>query len=392
MPRKGKRTRLAPGIFADGTGYEVQVNRGRGTGNSKRFRKGEDPETELRDMRRWQLRRQIELLQDPATPRLVSPRDCLTNDVPAYLATITGRKKRDAETLLDYWLKTPLAQLPRREITPLMIRSQMAAWLEADVSASTINHRLTALRALYRVLDEADVNAPNPTLKIHKLPGPDPEPREIPRAFRDAIFAAMPDRGRPTGGGKGTRPTISRTKLRLRVEATTGLPPKQIGQIQEAHVQWRHRALWVTPRRKGKGVKGKWLPLTPAAVQALRAFFAGNATGAYSTSAAAKTWHRAVRKATSAWQATGAPLPPMPDRLRPYDLRHSFLTEVFRRSKNIRAVQELAMHADARMSERYMVGAVPETTKQAVKQVGDADRWHRNAGTAKAKKNKRKIA
>ena len=82
----------------------------------------------------------------------------------------------------------------------------------------------------------------------------------------------------------------------------------------------------------------------------------------------------------------------MPDRLRPYDLRHSFLTEVFRRSKNIRAVQELAMHADARMSERYMVGAVPETTKQAVKQVGDADRWHRNAGTAKAKKNKRKIA
>ncbi|HYF34282.1 MAG TPA: tyrosine-type recombinase/integrase, partial [Prosthecobacter sp.] len=339
MPRRGTRTRLAPGIYQDASGYEVQVNRGRGTGNSKRFAATEDRDADLRRMRRWQLRRQIELLQSPARP--TQTRTGLAVDVPAYLATLTGRKKRDAETLMDHWLQTALAQLPRHEITPLMIRTQMAAWLEAGVAASTINHRVYALRALYRVLDDSDLNAPNPTLKIQKLPEPRPEPREIPRGFRQAIFAAMPDRGRPTRGAD--RPTVSLTKLRQMVKATTGLPDAQIMRLRMEHVNWRGRAVWVTPRRKGKGATGRWLPLTPSAVQALKAFFAGGASGHYSTSAAAKSWHRAVKAVTTQWAQDGIPLPPLPPNLRPYDLRHTFLTEAYRRSGNIRAVQELAL-------------------------------------------------
>lgn len=381
MPRKGKRQRIAPGIFEDGSGYEAQVNRGRGKGNSKRFTRSADRDADLRTMRRWQLRRQVDLLQAPAPPRLVSPRDTLKHDARAYLATLTGRKKRDAETLLDHWERTPLATLPRREITPLMIRTQMAGWLEADVAASTINKRLGALRALYRVLDEDDLNAPNPTLKIHKVPEPDPEPREIPRAFRDAIFAAMPDRGQGKRGE--ARPSVSLTKLRQTVKATTGLPDKQIMQLREPHVKWAVAAVWVTPRRKGKGSKGKWLPLIPAAVKALRAFFAAGADGDYSTSAAAKSWHRAVAAATAVWTTAGRQMPPLPPNLRPYDLRHTFLTEAFRRSKNVRAVQELGLHADPRTTERYMVGAVSETTQTAIDQVAAADRLARRAGTAK---------
>lgn len=379
MPRTGKRRAIAHGIYADDRGIEAQVHRGKGKGNSRRFPLG----TDLREMQRWQLRRETAREQEGVTHPAES-RDALKDDVPAYLATLSGRKKIDAETLLTHWLNTDLAKLPRHEITPLMLRTQMAAWLTAKVSASSINHRLSALRALYRVLDENDLDAPNPTLKIHKVPEPEPEPREIPRTFVDAVFAAMPDRGRPTKGA--TRSTVSKTKLRLTVEATTGLPPKQIGRLQETHVDWRRKAVYVTPRRKGKGVKGKWLPLTDAGARALRAFFAGHADGAYSTSAAAKSFHRAVKAAKALYERKGWTIPPLPPKLRPYDFRHTFLTVAFRHSKDIRAVQELALHADPRMTERYMVGAVAENVRGAVRAVSSAarkprkgagTRWHR---------------
>lgn len=376
MTRRGKRRAVAPGIYVDGTGYEAQVNRGRGKGNSKRFPR----DTDVREMQRWQLRRETARVQEEALSQPLDERGTLKDDVPAYLATLSGRKKIDAETLLTHWLETPLAKLHRHDITPLMLRTQIAQWLAAKASASSINHRLTALRALYRVLDETDINAPNPTLKIHKLAGPEPEPREIPRAFGQAVFAAMPDRGRPTKDE--TRPTISKTKLRLRVQAATGLPPKQIGQLQETHADWRRKAVYVTPRRKGKGVKGKWLPLTDAGVDALRAFFAGKATGPYSTSAAAKSFHRAVKTAKAHYERNGWAIPPLPPKLRPYDLRHTFLTVAFRHSKDIRAVQELALHADPRMTERYMVGAVAENVRGAVRAVSSAARKRpKRAGT-----------
>lgn len=383
MPRKGRRRTLAPGIYEDGSGYEAQVNGGRGKGNSKRFKPSEDRAADVLTMRRWQLRRETELAQAGALAPKPSGGASLKTDVPAYLATLTGRTKRDAETLLDHWLKTPLANLPRHDITPLMLRTQIATWQTTDVAASTINHRLSALRALYRVLDENDIDAPNPTLKIVKLTGPDPEPREIPAAFGQAVFDAMPDRGRPTKDEK--RPTISKTKLRLLVERHTGLPPKQIGQLQETHVDWRRKAAYVTPRRKGKGIKGKWLPLTDAGVAALRNFFAGKATGPYSTSAAAKSFHRAVKAAKALYARKGWAIPPLPVKLRPYDLRHTFLTVVFRQSRNPRAVQEMGMHSDPRTSDRYRIGAVEETTRIAVNQV---NRWHRSAGTGKSAKKR----
>lgn len=365
MPRKGPRRVVAPGIYQDDRGYEAQINRGRGRDNSRRFAL----DTTIKEMQRWQLRRRTALEHETVT-QPPERRDTLKADVPKYLATLSGQKRRDMETLLSHWLETPLGKLPRADITPLMLRTQMADWLEAGMAASTINHRLTALRALYRVLDENDLNAPNPTLKIHKLAGPEPEPREIPQAFWRAVFAAMPDRGRPTKEEK--RPMVSKTKLRLHVEATTGLPPKQIGQLQETHVDWRRKALYVTPRRKGKGVRGKWLPLTDEAVDALRAFFAGQAAGRYSTGAAARCFHRAVKAVKNRYAEKGWALPPLPENLRPYDLRHTFLTRAFRHSKDIRAVQELALHANPDMTERYMVGAVAENVRGAVRALARA--------------------
>lgn len=380
MPRRGSRVRIARGVYQDHAGIAAVVQVGSGdTAQREEMRFPLDTETET--IRKWQ-RRTRQRLDGTATKR--PGRGSLSADIDRYLATTTGRRKVEATILLEPW-RAALGDKPRRWITAVMLKTVLADWQHPPAdqrrySASYLNHRLSTLRALYRELDGEDDDAPNPTLRITKLQEPKPQPREIPRAFAEALLDGLPKRGRPVR--KEKRSKVSLTAARLRVLATTPLPPKQLMGLRPEHIDWKARAVWVTPRRKGEGTEGAWLPLSPAAVKALRAFFAAGATGAYSTSAAAQVWHRAVTRTIAAYKADKRTLPALPPKLRPYDLRHSFLTEAYRRSKDLSATQELGQHADPRTTKRYMVAAVSEGAKAAVEKMAEADRaWHKSRGT-----------
>ena len=55
---------------------------------------------------------------------------------------------------------------------------------------------------------------------------------------------------------------------------------------------------------------------------------------------------------------------------RPYDLRHSYLTESLMASKNIHATQKLALRAYIRMTDRYTLAAVDPVLLDVVSQLG----------------------
>jgi integrase len=84
------------------------------------------------------------------------------------------------------------------------------------------------------------------------------------------------------------------------------------------------------------------------------------------------TWERAKARVLADAKEAGGPreallaLEATLEDLRPYDLRHSFATEVLKRSKDIRAVKELLQHADIRTTERYVEGAVDEGALDAI--------------------------
>ena len=62
----------------------------------------------------------------------------------------------------------------------------------------------------------------------------------------------------------------------------------------------------------------------------------------------------------------------------PYDMRHSFATAVHRKTGGLKAVKELLGHSTLRMTERYMLAAVPERQRAAsrsLSHVGPGDRW-----------------
>lgn len=353
------RQRLTLGIYKDRIGFQAQVNGGRGKGNSRRFKKG----TDLKVMKAWQRRRLAELATAPAQ-KPASQRHTLRADVPRFLATIPeGPQRKGFDAVLAAWLATPLATMHRSDITALDVRTQLAKWgskggrSKTGFAASTLNHRLSALRTLYRTLDGAD--APNPCDGIAKFKEPEDENRGVTFDLAELILSYIKDRG-----GVHTPVRETKARIRLQVMLFTGLPPAQVMRIHRSHIDFDHGTLLTTPRRKGKGAPARRLPLLPRAVEVLRAFDRANCYGPFSTSPVRRAWEEAKRKVLET--ITEATSRELIAGLRPYDLRHTFLSEVYRHSGDHRAARELGLHSDERTTNRYTGAAVSERAQKAV--------------------------
>lgn len=366
MPRVGKPGRLRdaagrviPQVYVYATSIRAVAKVGKRQ-EERRYPLETDPSVIIR----WQLNTKADLLS--VAPKKVT-KSSLRADAPTYLATITGRRQKDDRALLQHWIESAIADLPHPVVTRAMVKAQLAAWEEAGVAASTINHRLRALRNFYREIlgEEED----NPTDKIKKRQEPRAQPRGVPYDLIEAIIAYMPDRGRPRKGGKQTG--VSLGKARARVMAWTGVDASVLGRVRRVHFNRAAATLVLQPRRKGKGAHGETVPLLPEAVDALVAFFDAGAEGRFNTSAFYQQWQRAQRALERALREQverdgGDPSSITVPHMRPKDLRHSFGTEVYRLTSDLLAVRKLLQHAKVTTSERYVEGAVDHSAGRAI--------------------------
>lgn len=341
-----RRTRLATGIYRDRYGISVVVR-----GKEERYPIGTPLETLVAD-RKLRVRQ----LPDARTQR-----GTLAADVAAYLLTLpAGRRREAARSLLGHWLEAGFGTRHRHSLTAVELAQQLAAW-STRFAAGTLRHLRRELGALYRALDGR--GGANPVRDVPAIRVRYDEPRAIPYPLVRAILEALPDRGRPTGEGKGTRPRVSLTKLRLMVMAYTGLTPAMLGQVQARDLDVAGATVFIRPRRKGRGVAGRRKALAPQAVEAFRALAAAGGLGPFSTRSVAKSWNRAVQKVRAAWEEEHAPdgsAWPLPDDVRPYDLRHSYGTALMRRTRDVKAVADALMHATLAMTPRYLQALVTE--------------------------------
>ena len=58
---------------------------------------------------------------------------------------------------------------------------------------------------------------------------------------------------------------------------------------------------------------------------------------------------------------------------RAYDLRHTFGTEMYRRTHDPLVVQQLMLHRSSETTRRYILGAVPDVLQRAVKAVDEQE-------------------
>lgn len=273
-------------------------------------------------------------------------------------------------------------------------RDKQRVYIAAPLSASTVNQRLRALENIWTVLDGR--KADNPVREVAEAEEPEATARGLPPELVDAILAKMPDRrygraltsddakairhalrGRRRWGqiteqatkygvsetmirkiaaGRAKRDDeASATKLRLAAIFLNGLSHGELMAITEPdlHLAATPPWAWIAGRRKGKGTTGTAQPLTAKGAAALQALVDAKKLGKFSRDSMRASFRRAWKKLNLKG-------------LRPYDLRHSFATDVLHRTGNLDVTQMLLRHRDKRTTLRYTKAAVSPLLVAAV--------------------------
>ena len=332
----GRRPHREPGIRRDASGKIHAYVRVGGQLRFKRF----PVDTSLETVRRWRLDTRASLR---STQR---PKGTLAADIEPFLRQIADRPRLVAERRqqLEWWAAR-LGHLRRDAIEPGDVRTALAD-LRRTHAASTCNHYRQALFSLYQALDGRD--APNPVRDVKPFASPPPEARGLSYDTVRRILAAMSDQGSAMVKGK-PRVGASAAKVRCRVLAFTGLRPSELMRYRPEHWDRTTQTLVVYT---GKGGRTRTIPLSAPAVEALADLEALGAIGPFSTS----TVWRAFARAAARVGIRG---------VRPYDLRHSYGTALYRVAGDTRLVKDVLGHSDVRTTERYTLGHVPDAMRSA---------------------------
>lgn len=281
------------------------------------------------------------------------------DDARAYLQAVKAMPTyAQRKQHIEEWIAV-FGSRRRADITADEIRAQLHTWRTVPrkvkqrakhgqerfkvvtLSAAAVNKRRTALMHLHSVLDgKAE---PNPVKDVPRFAEPTPAPKGIPYAIIRQIFAKMPP---------------SKSKAWLMVMAYTGIPPEVLRSVTADDVDLDGRTVALVGRKKGKGTQGRIQPLSAEGIDAFKMMIREDAFGTITNTVLRRAFRRACKAAIGRTDLT------------PYDLRHSFGTEVYRSSGDIRATQVLMGHSTPQLTHRYTLAAVDPRVKDALEKFG----------------------
>jgi integrase len=274
--------------------------------------------------------------------------------VRAYLAGRTAMPTLEQHTyFLGLWITALGADRAPLSVTADEITRIVDRWMHDGLGNNTIRKRRGALRTFYNRAFPKHINPVKGSLQPKE---PKVEARELTYPDIDAAIRSMPTYRSTKPGAPKER---SLAKVVLRFMADTGFPPSVISQIEPKDFDWTARTISVASREKGEGVERRTLPLE-AAYPAARAFDAAHAYGPYSDgriNAMGRSFKRACRR-------IGLPMRSVTQ----YILRHSFLSQYYRVTKDEATVQRVGLHAPgSRCTHRYTLAAHREIDQAAAK-------------------------
>jgi integrase len=295
MPRRGKRLRLAKGIYRDKSGLAATVAIGTGPAKQQREKRF-PPETSLKQIKQWQLDTAAELREDVG----VVKRGTLKADATRYLRLAAYLKNPSGVRWeVNLWVAR-LGHLHRNQITPAHVLEARVAWLEEGLAPKSVNHLVARLRRIYRTLDATPQRKKPPTpcdtvpdLPVVEGPSVAPAPALLVTVLRNL------EQGEQHGTLRDAK-----TRARFLVLATTGKRPAEVMRAEADDLSLETRVWRV---RNAKGGEGPGIFLNDDMVVAWHLFVEADAWGAFNTG----SYARVLR--TAGW----------PPGLRPYNLRHA---------------------------------------------------------------------
>jgi len=297
---------------------------------------------------------------DPLAPTgAPAPLGTFRADVEVYIADKMPAALKKTQPQWIRYLRTAarsdLGRLPRQLITGRHWATLLDAWIRdgipaelgdghrrrvvkpKPISIATARKVRTCWISFYNLMDKG-LDLPNPAKRCPRPKDPageqNPEPGGIPLEDALAIVAQLP---------KG-----SRTGARIALMVLLGLRPCEIMRI-EAAKDWhrRNKTLYVRTAKRGRP---RTLPLEPAAVAALELLdtHPKGGWGSFTSAPAARMFHAAVARAGMTHY----------EPLVPYAMRHTFATNAYALTGDLKAVSEAIGHKSLKMTERYVEAAV----------------------------------
>lgn len=349
------RVRLGRGICREADGsYRVW-----GMVNGDEFDKRFPSDWTESEVRAWREAKRVSIrtgqpivgVTDDGPSFLAKSREYLTlvEDMPSY---------DDRERDIDAWTAA-FRHRAFDSITSTMIAKQLAQWAVngrvdgGPLSPSSLNGRRTAIMHMFTRL--RGKSGANPVKDVPAFDEGDDD--EVFRAIDyGTIYRLISLVARN-----------SKTRARLRLMAWTGWPHAILMRIAPEDVDARQKRVYIRRRRKGKGMKGRWLPLLPPAWLALEEFIALNCWGEFSQPSMRKSLLLAAEKLNAHRLRLNPKRPPVV--VTPYDLRHSFGTLVALIVKDDRALRELLMTNKIR---RYTEAATNPRLSEAIRTLATA--------------------
>jgi integrase len=210
-----------------------------------------------------------------------------------------------------------------------------------------------------------------------------------PRGFWSRPVDARPPRPALARGVKGRTSDLLKSRARLEVLLWTGMDAGQLMRMDPDADLDLVKAQYRPPlRQKGQSRRRRtprprgWLPLVPEAVEAFQRLIAVEGWGAFSAQSLLKVWKRACRRVEARLRKEyNDPHFRIPN-IRIKDLRHSFGTLTFEKTRDLDTVRDVLTHAPGSpMARRYALGAVPSVLRSRMSKVTAGMR--RNPPTAK---------
>lgn len=359
--RKGKSRRIAEYIYEDAIGRRAVAKVKGVKPKEKRFDFADTIET----IRKWQDDTRKQLRQRGRMQH--SRNGTLLGDVLSYLDDLPkGKPRNNTHAYLMAWCME-LGSRPRVALKTKDLRGVVKGWIERGDAASTIKKRRRALAQLDEALDLDDEDEPRPSrARRLKTPAePKPTPRGIAMAILDAIVMGMDLTRSPLNQGRGGRMFRNKARARLRLFLWTGIAPATQRRLDPADVRPDEGTITLRPREKGKGAPGVTLRLFPEGIDAAREWLRAHAWGTFTTRALGRAFHAAKRAYVQREAAEGRTVS-LPRDLKPYDIRHSFLSWVWWQTKDPFLVQHFAQHADLETTMRYIVGQIDAQAEAAI--------------------------
>lgn len=360
MSQRGRRRRIAPNIWEDDR-RRIGIAKVGQHRTSKRFPKSTSERTIqawIEDTRRDLRRRRAQVRRQKGT---------LTGDIRTFLATLPPKTPatRNTASYLATWL-IALGDVKRSTLTDAKLQRVVHEWIAAGVAASSIKHRRRALAQLIETLDGPD--APNPARVLKTPREPDAAPRRVDMAVLTTIIDGMDQQRTVRHSGRRGKGFRNRAHARLRMLLWTGIAPATLQRLRAHDIDLDKETITVPARLKGRGAPAVTLPLFPDGVESCRRWLRASAWGSFDQRVLGRAFHTAVERYVAKETAAGRTVTLPPD-LRPYDLRHSFLSWLWETTEDILLVQHYAQHADLKTTSRYTRGAVDRRIRDVVDRI-----------------------